>query len=80
MITAKRRELAESFEQGVQFGTCCACGWEYRCPPLVPNDERSQSALDRAFDRHICVEHPRLKKESRATSNRTASRASTVRQ
>jgi hypothetical protein len=54
----KTRELIERFEQGNQFGTCGACSWEYQCPPLLPNDEESQGALDQAFDRHVCAEHP----------------------
>lgn len=72
MSIAKRRELTESFEQGIQFGTCGACSWEYRCPPLVPNDERSQGALDDAFDHHVCGEHPRLKKPRSRKTNPTA--------
>jgi hypothetical protein len=78
MSSAKRRELTESFEQGIQYGTCGACSWEYRCPPLVPNDERSQGALDDAFDQHVCAEHPRLKKRPREGGNQTTSRASTA--
>jgi hypothetical protein len=79
MSLAKRRELTESFEQGIQFGTCGACSWECRCPPLVPNDERSQGALDDAFDQHVRVEHPRLQKRPREGANHTTSRASTTR-
>jgi hypothetical protein len=60
---AKRRELTEQFVNGVQFGTCNACGWNYQCPPLLPNDEQSQGALDRAFDQHRCEEHVRQKKK-----------------
>jgi hypothetical protein len=61
---AKKRELREAIENGVQFGACSSCGWEYRCPPLFPNDEQSQGALDQAFDRHVCDEHPRPEKET----------------
>jgi hypothetical protein len=59
----KKRELREAIENGVQFGTCSACSWEYRCPPLLPNDERSQGALDQAFDQHVCAKHSRPDKE-----------------
>jgi hypothetical protein len=61
---AEMRELREAIEEGVQFGTCSACSWEYRCPPLLPNDEKSQGALDQAFDQHVCAEHPRLEEET----------------
>jgi hypothetical protein len=61
---AKKRELREAIENCIQFGTCSACGWEYRCPPLLPNDEQSQGALDQAFDQHVCAEHPRLEEET----------------
>src|ERR1700733_2724508 len=53
----RKRELTEQFENGIQFGTCNACGWEYQCPPLLPNDKQAQGALDRAFDQHSCAEH-----------------------